>query len=155
MHVQKSIYKILSTAFTIIIMKSMFKQISNCSVNFANYLSRVINTCKTIIKLFIIKDKVYTELYTEGFLERMTVPITEHIFFSILCLRMCLSVNKFMLLKRKLLLFHLLAYCELKPCNKTSILTKIAKDDFTLESEDGFGLDVIPQEKISIIFYRR
>lgn len=62
--------------------------------------------------------------------------------------RKCIG-NRFALLETKILLFHLLARCELKPCVKTSKMPmKMAKDGFTLKPKDGFWLDVIPRKNI-------
>ncbi|XP_072748583.1 uncharacterized protein [Anoplolepis gracilipes] len=55
--------------------------------------------------------------------------------------RMCIG-NRFALLETKVLLFHLLARCDLKPCEKTSIPLKIAKGSFNLKPEEGFWLNV-------------
>ncbi|XP_072749237.1 cytochrome P450 9e2-like [Anoplolepis gracilipes] len=61
--------------------------------------------------------------------------------------RMCIG-NRFALLETKVLLFHLLARCDLKPCEKTSIPLKIAKDGFNLKPEGGFWLNVLPRKNI-------
>ncbi|XP_012529710.1 cytochrome P450 9e2 isoform X2 [Monomorium pharaonis] len=54
--------------------------------------------------------------------------------------RMCIG-NRFALLETKVLLFHLLARCDLKPCEKTPIPIKFTKD-FLLKPEGGFWLNV-------------
>ncbi|XP_039307038.1 cytochrome P450 9e2-like [Solenopsis invicta] len=60
--------------------------------------------------------------------------------------RMCIG-NRFALLETKVLLFQLLARCELKSCEKTPIPIKIAKDGgFTLRPEGGFWLNVTPRK---------
>ncbi|CAL1686493.1 unnamed protein product [Lasius platythorax] len=59
--------------------------------------------------------------------------------------RMCIG-NRFALLETKVLLFHLLARCDLKPCEKTSIPLKLSKDGFNLKPEGGFWLDVSPRK---------
>ncbi|XP_070152270.1 cytochrome P450 9e2-like [Polyergus mexicanus] len=55
--------------------------------------------------------------------------------------RMCIA-NRFALLEMKVLLFHLLARCELKPCAKTTLPLKFNKKDLTLMPENGFWLNV-------------
>ncbi|EFN63657.1 Cytochrome P450 9e2 [Camponotus floridanus] len=65
--------------------------------------------------------------------------------------RMCIG-HRFALLKTKVLLFHLLARCDFKPCEKTSIPLKFSKDSFTLKSEkdlDFFKKHGIPYKKPS------
>ncbi|XP_072763800.1 cytochrome P450 9e2-like [Anoplolepis gracilipes] len=59
--------------------------------------------------------------------------------------RMCIG-NRFALLETKVLLFHLLARCDLKPCEKTSIPLKFSKVGFTLSPERGFWLNVSPRK---------
>ncbi|XP_018395595.1 PREDICTED: cytochrome P450 9e2-like [Cyphomyrmex costatus] len=54
--------------------------------------------------------------------------------------RMCIA-NRFALLEVKVLLFHLLARCELKPSAKTTSPLKFVKD-FMLIPENGFWLNV-------------
>ncbi|EZA57484.1 Cytochrome P450 9e2 [Ooceraea biroi] len=61
--------------------------------------------------------------------------------------RMCIG-NRFALLEMKALLFHLLARCSLKPCEKTSVPIKFAKDGFNMHAEGGFWLNVSPRENI-------
>jgi len=58
--------------------------------------------------------------------------------------RMCIG-NRFALLETKVLLFHLLARCDLKTCEKTPIPLKIAKDGFTMKPEGGFWLNIVPR----------
>ncbi|XP_011172781.1 cytochrome P450 9e2 [Solenopsis invicta] len=59
--------------------------------------------------------------------------------------RMCIG-NRFALLETKVLLFQLLARCDLNPCEKTPIPIKIAKDGFILRPEGGFWLNVTPRK---------
>jgi len=59
--------------------------------------------------------------------------------------RMCIG-NRFALLETKVLLFHLLARCDLKTCEKTPIPLKIAKDSFAMKPEGGFWLSIIPRK---------
>ncbi|XP_020280576.1 cytochrome P450 9e2-like [Pseudomyrmex gracilis] len=54
--------------------------------------------------------------------------------------RMCIA-NRFALLEVKVLLFHLLARCELKPCAKTTIPMRFKKDS-SLAPENGFWLNI-------------
>ncbi|KAL6425639.1 hypothetical protein ACFW04_009634 [Cataglyphis niger] len=46
------------------------------------------------------------------------------------------------------LLFHLLARCDLKPCEKTSISLKMAKDGFIVRPEGGLWLNISPRKNI-------
>ncbi|XP_072749238.1 cytochrome P450 9e2-like [Anoplolepis gracilipes] len=55
--------------------------------------------------------------------------------------RMCIA-NRFALLEIKILLFHLLARCELKPCAKTTLPMKFNKKNLIIMPEDGFWLNV-------------
>ncbi|XP_072758017.1 cytochrome P450 9e2-like [Anoplolepis gracilipes] len=55
--------------------------------------------------------------------------------------RMCIG-NRFALLEIKVLFFHLLARCDLKPCEKTSIPLKIIKGSYNFKIKDGFWLNV-------------
>ncbi|XP_072749241.1 cytochrome P450 9e2-like [Anoplolepis gracilipes] len=59
--------------------------------------------------------------------------------------RMCIG-NRFALLETKVMLFHLLAYCDLKPCEKTSIPLKLKKGGFSMRAEAGLWLNVVPRE---------
>lgn len=59
--------------------------------------------------------------------------------------RMCIG-NRFALLETKILLFHLLARCQLKPCEKTSIPGKLQKGGFSMRIEGGFWLSIVPRE---------
>ncbi|XP_025263961.1 cytochrome P450 9e2-like [Camponotus floridanus] len=54
--------------------------------------------------------------------------------------RMCIA-NRFAMLEVKVLLFHLLARCELKPCAKTMLPIKFTKK-VTMMPENGFWLNV-------------
>ncbi|EFN83827.1 Cytochrome P450 9e2, partial [Harpegnathos saltator] len=55
--------------------------------------------------------------------------------------RMCIA-NRFALLELKILVFHLLARCELKPCAKTTLPMKFTKKGLGLVPENGFWLSV-------------
>ncbi|XP_032683015.1 cytochrome P450 9e2-like [Odontomachus brunneus] len=59
--------------------------------------------------------------------------------------RMCIG-NRFALLETKVLLFHLLARCDLLPCEKTPIPLKLNKDMFNMKPEGGFWLKAIPRK---------
>ncbi|EFN77010.1 Cytochrome P450 9e2 [Harpegnathos saltator] len=58
--------------------------------------------------------------------------------------RMCIG-NRFALMETKVLLFHLLARCDLLPCEKTPIPIMLARDGFTMKPEGGFWLKVVPR----------
>ncbi|XP_032665477.1 uncharacterized protein LOC116841533 [Odontomachus brunneus] len=53
--------------------------------------------------------------------------------------RMCIA-KRFSILQIKILLFHLLARCELKPCAKTKMPIKLSKSSFAMVPEGGFDL---------------
>lgn len=55
--------------------------------------------------------------------------------------RMCIG-NRFALLETKIMLFHLLARCELKPCAKTTYPMRLSKSNFGMMAEGGFWLKV-------------
>ncbi|XP_032665497.1 uncharacterized protein LOC116841545 [Odontomachus brunneus] len=55
--------------------------------------------------------------------------------------RMCIA-NRFALLEIKVLMFHLLARCELKPCAKTCLPMKFDRKNLFLSPEGGFWLNV-------------
>lgn len=59
--------------------------------------------------------------------------------------RMCIG-NRFALLETKVLLFHMLARCDLLPCEKTPMPIILAKGDFTMRPEGGFWLNVMPRK---------
>ncbi|XP_011865322.1 PREDICTED: cytochrome P450 9e2-like [Vollenhovia emeryi] len=59
--------------------------------------------------------------------------------------RMCIA-NRFALLETKVLFFHLLARCDLKPSEKTPIPLTIEKGSFFMKSEGGFWLNIIPRK---------
>lgn len=60
--------------------------------------------------------------------------------------RMCIG-NRFALLETRALLFHLLARCQLKPCEKTSIPGKLQKGGFSMRMDGGFWLNIEPRDK--------
>jgi len=59
--------------------------------------------------------------------------------------RMCIG-NRFALLETKVLLFHLLARCQLQICEKTPLPLKIGKNGLSLTPEGGFWLSVVPRK---------
>lgn len=59
--------------------------------------------------------------------------------------RMCIG-NRFALLETRIMLFHLLARCQLKPCEKTSTSVKFQKGGFSMRMEGGFWLSIVPRE---------
>ncbi|XP_029170380.1 cytochrome P450 9e2-like [Nylanderia fulva] len=59
--------------------------------------------------------------------------------------RMCIG-NRFALMETKVLLFYLLARCDLKTCKKTSLSLKFVKDGLIMRPEDGFWLNVSPRK---------
>ncbi|KAL0100764.1 hypothetical protein PUN28_019266 [Cardiocondyla obscurior] len=61
--------------------------------------------------------------------------------------RMCIG-NRFALLETKVLLFHLLARCNLRVSEKTPIPLKLSKDGFNMKAEGGFWLKVEPRENL-------
>ncbi|KMQ89601.1 cytochrome p450 9e2 [Lasius niger] len=61
--------------------------------------------------------------------------------------RMCIG-NRFALMETKVLLFHLLARCDLKTCEKTPLPLKLAKEGFNMKPEGGFWLNVSPKKNI-------
>ncbi|RLU15507.1 hypothetical protein DMN91_012501 [Ooceraea biroi] len=65
--------------------------------------------------------------------------------------RMCIA-NRFAMLEVKVLLFHLLARCELKPCAKTTIPLKFKKTGLVTSSEGGFWLNVRRRSDTQPIF---
>jgi cytochrome P450 family 9 len=58
--------------------------------------------------------------------------------------RMCIG-NRFALIETKVVLFHLLARCELKPCKKTSHPLRLSKRYFNMMAEGGFWLKIEPR----------
>lgn len=59
--------------------------------------------------------------------------------------RMCIG-NRFALLGTKVMLLHLLARCDLKPCEKTPIPMKLKKGGFSMRAEGGLWLSVVPRK---------
>lgn len=60
--------------------------------------------------------------------------------------RMCIG-NRFALLETKILLFHMLARCNLRPCAKTTIPLVINRKGLAMTAENGFWSKVEPREK--------
>ncbi|XP_029170340.1 cytochrome P450 9e2-like isoform X2 [Nylanderia fulva] len=61
--------------------------------------------------------------------------------------RMCMG-NRFALMETKVLLFHLLARCNLEICEKTPLPLILAKDGFNMKPEGGFWLNVLPRKNV-------
>ncbi|XP_015177200.1 PREDICTED: cytochrome P450 9e2-like [Polistes dominula] len=62
--------------------------------------------------------------------------------------RMCIG-NRFALLEMKVLIFHLLARCNLKPCTKTQIPLKLSKKGlFGMTSEKGFWMTLEERDNV-------
>jgi len=55
--------------------------------------------------------------------------------------RMCIG-NRFALLEAKVVIFYLLARCELKPCAKTCHPLRLSKKNFAMLAEGGFWLKI-------------
>lgn len=55
--------------------------------------------------------------------------------------RICIA-NRFGMLEVKVLLFHLLARCELQPCAKTTLPLRLSKKSLSIVPEGGFWLNV-------------
>lgn len=60
--------------------------------------------------------------------------------------RQCIG-NRFAILETKVVLFHLLARCNLKDCSKTSMPLKISKKTFARNAEDGYWMTVERRKK--------
>lgn len=59
--------------------------------------------------------------------------------------RMCIG-NRFALLETKVLLFHLLAKCNIKPAEKMILPMRLSKKDFAMMAEGGFWLEIHPRK---------
>ncbi|XP_066602051.1 cytochrome P450 9e2-like [Prorops nasuta] len=59
--------------------------------------------------------------------------------------RMCIG-NRFALLETRVLVFHLLAKCQLEPSEKTSVPMKFSKKELTIRPEGGFWLTLKPRK---------
>ncbi|XP_066602048.1 uncharacterized protein [Prorops nasuta] len=59
--------------------------------------------------------------------------------------RMCIG-NRFALLETRVLVFHLLAKCQLEPCEKTCVPIKFSKKGMIMRPEGGFWLGVKPRK---------
>lgn len=58
--------------------------------------------------------------------------------------RMCIG-NRFALLEAKVLLFHIFARCNLRPCSKTVVPMKLSKKGFAMTADKGFWFDIQPR----------
>ncbi|XP_029173037.1 cytochrome P450 9e2-like [Nylanderia fulva] len=82
------------------------------------------------------------EFYPERFLDENKKNLNLNAFIPFgLGPRMCIG-NRFALLETKVLIFHLLARCELKPCAKTSHPLQLSKASFTPLAKNGFWLKI-------------
>ncbi|XP_012223678.1 cytochrome P450 9e2 isoform X2 [Linepithema humile] len=77
----------------------------------------------------------------ERFYNNKTYHNTSHYIPFGLGPRMCIA-NRFALLEVKVVLFYLLAKCELKPCKKTSLPLKFSKTGLVMMPEGGFWLNI-------------
>ncbi|XP_032665500.1 uncharacterized protein LOC116841547 [Odontomachus brunneus] len=68
--------------------------------------------------------------------------------------RMCIA-NRFALLEIKVLMFHLLSQCELKPCAKTTLPMKLSKKGLAMMPEGGFWLKVQRRETICNLRFKQ
>jgi len=59
--------------------------------------------------------------------------------------RMCIG-NRFALLEIKVMLFHLLARCDLEPCERTVIPLKLEQRGFSMRIAGGCWLNVVPRK---------
>lgn len=92
------------------------------------------------------------EFYPERFLDENKKAINSVAFIPFgLGPRMCIG-NRFALLETKVMLFHLLARCDLKICSKTSYPLKLSKTSFSMSAEGGFWLKIQPRDNPSIPF---
>ncbi|XP_011266968.2 cytochrome P450 9e2 [Camponotus floridanus] len=93
----------------------------------------------------IHRDKKYYDdpekFRPERFLDNKTYHNSSYYMPFGLGPRMCIA-NRFAMLEIKILLFHLLACCELKPCAKTILPLKFNKKSLTIMPEGGFWLNV-------------
>lgn len=82
------------------------------------------------------------EFYPERFLDenKKSFNTSAYIPFG-LGPRMCIG-NRFALLETKVVIFHLLARCELKSCAKTCHPLRLSKTSFTMMAEGGFWLKI-------------
>ena len=60
--------------------------------------------------------------------------------------RQCIG-NRFAILEAKVILFHLLARCNLKICSKTSVPLKMSKISFGLAAADGYWIEIEERKK--------
>ncbi|XP_011865449.1 PREDICTED: uncharacterized protein LOC105560707 [Vollenhovia emeryi] len=82
------------------------------------------------------------EFYPERFLDENKKDINSAAYFPFgIGPRMCIG-NRFALLETKIMLFHLLARCELKMCPKTSHPLQLSKTSFTMLADGGFWLKI-------------
>ncbi|XP_024883454.1 cytochrome P450 9e2-like [Temnothorax curvispinosus] len=63
--------------------------------------------------------------------------------------KMCIG-NRFALLETKVMLFHLLARCELKMCTKTTHPLRLSKKTFSMLADGGFWLKIEARDNPSV-----
>ncbi|XP_017794617.1 PREDICTED: cytochrome P450 9e2-like [Habropoda laboriosa] len=61
--------------------------------------------------------------------------------------RICIG-SRFTLIEAKLVLFHILARCELKACDKTGVPMELKKTGVFLTSANDFWLQILPRNKV-------
>ncbi|XP_029174048.1 cytochrome P450 9e2-like [Nylanderia fulva] len=92
------------------------------------------------------------EFYPERFLDENKKNFNASAFIPFgLGPRMCIG-NRFALLETKVMIFHLLARCELKPCAKTSHPLRLSRSSFTMLAEGGFWLKIQARSDAHSIF---
>ncbi|XP_025263906.1 cytochrome P450 9e2-like [Camponotus floridanus] len=85
------------------------------------------------------------EFYPERFLDenKKKLNIDAYLPFGI-GPRMCIG-NRFALLETKVVMFYLLARCELKLCGKTSHPLQLNRGSFAMQAKEGFWLQIKPR----------
>ncbi|EFN61085.1 Cytochrome P450 9e2, partial [Camponotus floridanus] len=82
------------------------------------------------------------EFYPERFLNENKKKLNVNAFLPFgIGPRMCIG-NRFALLEIKVMIFYLLARCELKPCEKTSHPLRLKKGSFAMLADGGFWLKI-------------
>lgn len=90
------------------------------------------------------------EFYPARFLEENRNNLNSAAFLSFgIGPRMCMG-NRFALLETKVMLFHLLARCELKMCTKTVHPLRLSKTSFSMLADGGFWLKIQARDNPSM-----
>jgi len=90
------------------------------------------------------------EFYPERFLDENKKDINPYVYIPFgIGPRMCIG-NRFALLQTKVVLFHLLARCELKMCTKTTYPMRLSKTSITILADGGFWLKIQARNNLSI-----